>query len=255
MNDPLRSKQLKSKIEDQPRQRMLLLPGMDGTGNLFSDFLAALPAWIQSQVVRYPTQVYLSFPDLLEMVRNATPESEPFVLLAESFSAPIAVQLAADPPANLQGLVICAGFITNPITRFLRPLLLALARLLFRLPLPGFAIRRLLVGLSAAPDLVERVRNAISSVSPRVLARRLRAVLACDVTTYAAKIALPVLYLQASQDRLVGPSAFHALRRLNPNVELAMVAGPHLILQREPLASANAILRFLDRLAASTTNS
>lgn len=243
-----------NKNEERPRLRLLLLPGMDGSGDLFSDFLAALPAWVHPQVVRYPTQVYLSFPELLQLVRNAIPQSEPFVLLAESFSTPLAVQLAANPPANLVGLVICAGYIRSPIRGLLRLVLSAMAGLLLRLPLPGFAIRRLLAGLSAPPGLVEGVRNAISSVSPGVLASRLRSVLACDVTTYAARIAVPVLYLQASQDRLVGASASHAIRRVRPGVELAIIAGPHLIVQREPLAAANAILPFLERIADSQSN-
>jgi len=35
------------------------------------------------------------------------------VILAESFSAPIAIRLAAEAPPNLKALVICAGFIES----------------------------------------------------------------------------------------------------------------------------------------------
>ncbi len=247
MNEPTRGKQ----ITERPQLRLLLLPGMDGTGELFADLLKALPAWIRPQVVSYPRHACHSFAELVPIVRNAIRASEPFVILAESFSTPIAFQLAADSPANLHGLVICAGFIQSPVRGIARWFLSALGPFLFRLPLPTFAIRSLLLGRSAAPELVERVRTAITSVSPRVLTQRLRAVLACDATMHVAMVAIPVLYLRASEDRLVGLSAFDAIQRMKPDVQLASLAGPHFVLQREPRAAVDAILPFLERIADS----
>lgn len=52
-------------------------------------------------------------------VIDAIPRTRPFVLLAESFSTPLAVKLAATNPSNLKGLIICAGFIKNPVTGWL----------------------------------------------------------------------------------------------------------------------------------------
>jgi pimeloyl-[acyl-carrier protein] methyl ester esterase len=84
---------------------LLLLPGMDGTGGLFSDFIAALPHDLQTILLRYPTDHFLSYSELQNLVREKSPNS-PFVLLAESFSTPLAIQLcrrAGDNPKGGQG--------------------------------------------------------------------------------------------------------------------------------------------------------
>lgn len=243
MNEPVRS----NHTPLLPALRLLLLPGMDGTGELFSGFLKSLPEWIHPQVVHYPARKFFSYGALLPIVRDAMPPSEPFVLLAESFSTPIAVLLAADPPSNMQALVICAGFITSPIGGVLRWSLGKLAPLLFRLPHPAFAIRTLLLGRGAPPDLVQRARTAISSVSPQVLERRLRAVLACNETERIQRISLPVLYIRPTDDRLVSEAAFRSLCSTIPGLVVEKIPGPHLILQRQPRAAADAITAFLDR--------
>ena len=90
MNEGVRgSLPLNTKNADRSTLKLVLLPGMDGTGELFAGFAMALPEWIHPQVVRYPRE-HLSLTDLLLTVRSALLKSEPFVILAESFSTPIA---------------------------------------------------------------------------------------------------------------------------------------------------------------------
>ena len=101
--------------------RLVLLPGMDGTGELFADFLTALPSWIVPEVIRYPTDRNLSYAQLQAELRPVLSRSGPFVLLAESFSSPLAVRLAADAPSGLRGLVLCAGFVCPPVARSFAP--------------------------------------------------------------------------------------------------------------------------------------
>jgi hypothetical protein len=73
------------------RLKLVLLPGMDGTGELFSEFAAALAGEFEIATVRYPTEQSLSYSELEGFVRAACPTSEPFVLLAESYSTPAAI--------------------------------------------------------------------------------------------------------------------------------------------------------------------
>jgi hypothetical protein len=47
-------------------------------------------------------------------VRAALPTRGRFVLLAESFSGPLAIRIAADPPSALVGLILCVTFARNP---------------------------------------------------------------------------------------------------------------------------------------------
>ena len=93
---------------------------MDGTGQLFREFVACLPETIEPVIVRYPTDQCLSYDDLNEFVRIACPDSAAFVVLAESFSTPLAIKYAAKNRANLIGVILCAGFVTSPVPGWLR---------------------------------------------------------------------------------------------------------------------------------------
>ena len=213
---------------------------------MFAGFVKVLPGWIQPEVARYPSQEHLSLTDLLPSVRSSLPRSEPFVILAESYSTTIAIRLAAEAAPNLKALVICAGFIESPIRGLFRVLVSLLAPKFFRFPLPAFAIRTLLVGQDASAGLMQSTRATISSVSPSVLLGRFREVLMCDETAQLAMVAAPLLYVQASQDSLVRPRSFEAIRRVKPSVTLAQIGGPHFIVQREPDAVVEALLAFLE---------
>jgi pimeloyl-[acyl-carrier protein] methyl ester esterase len=225
--------------------KLVLLPGMDGTGELFSEFVAALDGRFDTETVRYPTERRLSYFELEGFVRAACPISGPFMLVAESFSTPLAITYAASNPANLEGLVLCAGFATSPVRRWRRFLGLLLSPLMFRVPMPELAAAFWLVGPDAPPSLLASIRTVISTVRPKVLAARFRAVLGCNVRAELSQVAVPVLYIQAKQDRLVSASCLEELRRIKPQMAVAALEGPHLLLQREPRRAAEAIVSFV----------
>jgi pimeloyl-[acyl-carrier protein] methyl ester esterase len=138
--------------------QLVLLPGMDGTGRLFDEFIRALPNSFPATTVPYPTDRYLSYSQLEELVRAACPKSEPFVLLAESFSTPLAIRLAAAKPANLAGLVLCTGFATGPLRRWQGRIASLAASFIFRNPVSNLMARFWLVGSNASPELLAAVR-------------------------------------------------------------------------------------------------
>ena len=88
---------------------------MHGSSGLFSDFVSALPSWIETRVLSYPGDVPSSKSELLHLIRSFVPASEPFVVLAESFSTPLSIEFAATGPHHLKGLILCAGFATSPL--------------------------------------------------------------------------------------------------------------------------------------------
>ena len=61
----------------------VLLPGMDGSGALFDEFVSELQS--KSIVISYPDQPF-GYEELEQHVRSRLPIDEPFMLLAESFS-------------------------------------------------------------------------------------------------------------------------------------------------------------------------
>jgi len=87
------------------RPTLILLPGLDGTGKLFSGFVRALGADIDAQIVSYPVDQPLGYAELETLVRATLPADRRFVVLGESFSGPIAIQIGANPPAGLAGAV------------------------------------------------------------------------------------------------------------------------------------------------------
>src|SRR5262245_22389675 len=95
--------------------RLLLLPGLDGTGALFDPFVRALSAEIAPQIVRYPSDQPLGYDALEPMVAQHIPAREPYAILGESFSGPLALRLARRQEGDLVGVVLVATFVTNPV--------------------------------------------------------------------------------------------------------------------------------------------
>lgn len=224
---------------------MVLLPGMDGTGRLFDSFVNELPDGVEVEVLQYPSDRCAPYSELVSLVQARCSNSEPFVLLAESFSTPIAIRYAATNPSNLKGVILCAGFAESPLRGAKRFLASLGAPIVGRVALPKFAAVHWLIGRGAKPSLFEAVSAALSSVHPKVLSARIREVLACDVRLELARISAPMLYIQAGQDHLVKSFCLESIRRVKSQVEVVTLDGPHLLLQQEPGRSAEAVVRFV----------
>ncbi|HMN46871.1 MAG TPA: alpha/beta hydrolase [Povalibacter sp.] len=220
---------------------VVLLPGMDGSGLLFDEFVSELRC--RSVVVSYPTDQPLGYEELEQHVRSLLPGDEPFVLLAESFSGPLAIALAASPPPQLKAVVLVCTFARLPVPSFA----LQWTRPISLLPLwraPMLLTSRVLFGRfrSAAKDVL--LRHAIDSVAPKVWRARLKAVLSADKTSSLCRIHVPLLYLRACQDRVVFPAASAVISAHVPGSKVDSIDGPHFLLQTKPQESAAAIRAF-----------
>ena len=160
----------------------------------------------RTTTVTYPTDRFLPYADLRPFVGAAAPQLERFVLVAESFSAPLAVWYAATNPPNLAAVVICAGFVGNPI-HSLSGTVKALAKpWLFRLKPPRTILEYFLLGQNAPSDLLQKLRHALQRVCPDVLSGRVQEVLDCDARDDLRRTTVPLLYLEATHDRLLSSS-------------------------------------------------
>src|ERR1700730_8223328 len=92
---------------------LVLLPGLDGTGKLFVDFIRALGGGAECRVIGYSPDEPLGYEELEARVRAALPGDRPYLLLGESFSGPIAMRIAANAPARLVGVILCGTFASN----------------------------------------------------------------------------------------------------------------------------------------------
>ena len=224
--------------------KWLLMPGMDGTGRLFAPLIQAMPSKAEAHVIRYPMDASEGYASLTSRVMEALPDAESFVMVAESFSGPIAIQIAQHPPPNLVAVVLCATFARNPVPAPKRLATLA-QPLWFRWMSPTLMATALL-GAGADASLKAMVVQTLSDVSPDVMALRSREVMNVDVSEALAQCAVPMLYLQAKHDRVVWPRSLRHIQRTQARVNVAQIDGPHLLLQRNPEACVEAIQRFLD---------
>jgi pimeloyl-[acyl-carrier protein] methyl ester esterase len=229
----------------KPVVALILLPGMDGSGALFAGFIAALGEAIAPLVLSYPVDQELSYLRLVDFARSRLPTDQPYLLLGESFSGPVAIALAAERPPGLIGLVLSCTFARNPL-----PLLRHCAGLIPFLPLSsrftGLAIP-LLLGSHATPQLRQALRCALDRLEPAVLRARMREVLAVDHGAHMRSVAVPVLYLQAAQDRVVSRAAARHIVSLLPSVNVVGLRGPHLLLQAAPVETAALVRAFVDQ--------
>jgi pimeloyl-ACP methyl ester carboxylesterase len=228
--------------------KIVLLPGMDGTGELFAPFLAVAPAGFEVQIVRYPSDEPLGYAALVERVWTGLPSGgERFALVAESFSGPIALEIAARAPEGLFGVVLVASFAENPYPRLARVVEPFARASTFDLPMPLVAVRHLMLGEDSTPEIAKSVREVIRGVDPEVLATRAREVLVVDAKKALAKVQVPTLFLGGAEDRLLPPTLADDLAKVLPSIERVTIAGPHLLLQRSPKAAADVIGEFLGR--------
>lgn len=225
---------------------VLLLPGLDGSSNLFARFIQAASGALDLRRVPYPQDRFLEYAELEALVRSRLPRGEPYAILGESFGGPLALRVASTKPEGLVGVVLAATFHRKPANALIARAA-PLAPAFFRLPLPPHVVRLLLAGGDAANDLVEEVREAVRLVPANVMAARARAALAVDVSEALRKCPVPLLYLGGKRDRLLRSTLPAEIRALQPRVEMRMLDTPHLVLQRRPGEAMQIVEEFLQR--------
>jgi pimeloyl-ACP methyl ester carboxylesterase len=221
------------------------LPGLDGTGARFADFIREIAPAVDARVIPFPTDEPLGYAELETLVRRALPADRRFVLLAESFSGPLAIRIGADPPRGLAGVILCGTFAKNPY-----PWLRRMRPLAVRLPvksLPRWLRAPLMWGSGNPRSAPPRGQRAISAVAAAVIRRRIGEVLSVDETARLGAIELPILVLTAARDRLLPRAATHLLLQSLPLAQFEEIDGPHLLLQSRPSECAVPVLRFVRR--------
>lgn len=215
--------------------KLVLLPGLDGTGDLFKPFTEVLPSSIIVQVINYDLKNKQSYNDLVNYVISSLPK-EDFILLAESFSGPIAYQIALRKPRQLKSLILVATFLENP-----RPLLLKFIpnSRIFSLPIPTLIIKLFFLGFSAKTEIIDLFKTTIKKVSPNVIVYRLKEI--AQLETFNKSFELRTIYIQASNDKLIPNKSLRSWQKICKNFNVFQVNGNHFILQASPIRCAEII--------------
>lgn len=226
--------------------RMILLPGLDGTGKMFSPLMNELPADFDCKVIAYPESLEFVWSAYADYVMREAGDLNGAWLLAESFSGPVALTLLAKHNPKIQGLILAATFAKPPHPWLLNVTRVLPISLLARVPPPMLLLRTFLIGWNSTPELGEALKNTLREVSPAVLAGRLKMLRAMPNLSQVPP-EIPCLYFQALKDWLINPTSFDSVHTLFPNVVKSTLWGSHLILQAEAKAAADTIREFAHR--------
>lgn len=231
--------------------RLVLLPGLDGSGLLFSPFVSALAPDTRVAIIDYPPRE-LRYEELVSHVAERVGNEDPYIIVAESFSGPIALKLAAQRPRGLRGLVLCATF-TSLAGTYLQAAA-SVAPWISPRAIPMAALSWLLMGGWATAELRAALRRSLSESPPQVLRARALAALSVDASREAQMLTVPVLFLRPGSDRLIPASAYDWAAGGIRDVVVRTIDGPHFILQANPAACAREIAQFVEATCAHGTD-
>src|SRR5688572_16513964 len=126
---------------------LVLLPGLDGTGQLFRPLLDVVPSTWRTGVVTYPSSRMCTYDELLGLIDEQVGAEGSVALIAESFSGPLALRYACEHPGVVRAVVLCASFVRPPLPSWLAWFV---TPLLFRRAPSTFVVRHFMVGSDAS---------------------------------------------------------------------------------------------------------
>lgn len=229
--------------------KLVLLPGMDGTGIFFGPLLANIQS-VEAVVLPLPNEGAQDYKSLAEYILKRLPD-EDFILVAESFSGGIAALLSQLPLPYLKGIIFVASFLSAPKKLLVHFASLLPIRQLAHLPLSGIAYRLLFLGKDAGNKEIELFRRAINAVPAHALKLRLKVIAQTKYSGF--KSAVPAVYICAANDMLVNPQKRLEFVRAYSDITFAQLEGPHFILQAKPKQGATAITEAVSLLTGKVT--
>lgn len=214
---------------------VVLLPGLHGSRALFSSFVALAPPWARSLPLALPTVGDQSFEALAAALEPELRRLEGFVLVAESFSGPLAARLAARLAKKVALLVLCnplveTGFVFSPRWA---------ASLVASRVVPAWCAALALAGGDRA--LGRAALDEVRSLPRETLRGRLSTTFAATADDLSRHLVAPLLTILGTQDRLVSPARARAVCSGISFCTLVELDAPHLVIQTKPVEVWRAI--------------
>lgn len=216
---------------------------MDGTGELFSDFISNLEN--DHTIISLPQHGSQEYDNLAKIIEPQLPK-EDYILLAESFSGGIVPELLAYNSDRIKGIIFVASFLSSPNKLLLEIAKLLPLKILASAPLSNIAHKLLFLGQSASNELLSKFKTVTNSIPEQALKDRL------TVMSHQAlpreTFDIPVAYIQANSDKLVSSDKSRELSKVFKNIEYFEIDGPHFILQSKPKESAQMVSQAIQSL-------
>lgn len=226
---------------------LVFMPGLDGTGLSFTPLLPLLTADTQFTIIRYPTDKLLSFEEIVECAAAQIPAGDSFVVIAESFSGPVAVRMIASGRIEAKALVLCATCAASPHPLLWRIVRLLHLPLLIRPDMPKLFFQIVIGDDQLIAKLGPLWKKVHADVPANIMAHRLTILNNIDVRAELEKLQLPCLYLQATDDRIVPSSCLKVFSRGIHRLKVKIIKAPHFILQARPQECIRAIEEFMEQ--------
>jgi pimeloyl-ACP methyl ester carboxylesterase len=234
----------------QNPHHLVLVPGLDGTGQLFEPFLGALYPDTDASVVSFPHDKAMYDFDLFAVIRNVIPWNRELVVVGESTSGPIALRFAAAQRENVRAVILVSSFVSNPILAAGNWATAFLTKPWYEKPVTAASVRKHLLGRRASEKLVNATVNALRTPWPEVLGHRIELMKKIDAREALRNWDKPILYLRGEEDQFISPTCLKEITSLNLAVKIVTIPGPHLLLQSNPREASEVIHEFLQKIAA-----
>ncbi|WP_157946820.1 alpha/beta fold hydrolase [Thalassobius sp. I31.1] len=225
--------------------QVLILPGLDGQAALRADFMACLAASVPTECLSYPDHLS-GYDDLLPVIKARMAETdEDFVLIAESFSGPLALRIAQDPPAGLKGIIWVGSFISAPCQ-----LPSWFADFACIAPIHRTSFRQLMnvagFGPYGSAEARSLCADVLQDLPGKTIAARLKETLTLRTTPARHPLRMPTFALCAGEDRLLHRRTRQVFE--DHGIPTELIAGPHFLLQSRPGEVAGRVRRFCGTL-------
>ncbi len=220
--------------------KLILMPGMDGSGFLYQPLSELLSNKGLSNVIE-PLNPHQDKHAYIEYLEDKYAD-EDLVLVAESYAGHIATKLAIRANLNIKKLVIMASFLENPTK--LTELEKYFSMNIIKNPiLPEKVLGMTLFGSGSNSRLIQLFKEAMQDVTEKQLAQRIS-----DMRTLQLpeeNIGQPTLYIQASNDWLVPARNLESFKKIYSNLSVKQLKATHLVAQGNAQECAESIRDFL----------
>lgn len=219
--------------------KIILLPGVDGTGVLFEPFVETFKADVPVEVIPLTKDSDQSILNQVSIIEDAVGDEE-IILIVESYSGLLAYELAKRNKIRIKQIFFFGCFLQPPsfigkIGRFLPVRLLNI--------IPDKVIAHILFNRWSSPELISLFRKAIDAGDFSNLKKRIRI-----IGTYhkpGQVIDVPCVYVQATMDNLVSAYNVKAFEDLCSDLQVEVVEATHMLLQTQPQEMSQLIHKYL----------
>lgn len=219
--------------------KIILLPGVDGTGILFEPFVNTFKADVPVEVMPLTTDSDQSILNQVSIIEQAVGDEE-VILIVESYSGLLAYELAKRNKIRIKQIFFFGCFLQPPsfigkLGRFLPVRLLNI--------IPDKVIAHILFNRWSSVELIALFRKAIAAGNFSNLKKRIRI-----IGTYhkpSQVIDVPCVYIQATMDNLVSAYNLKAFEDLCSNLQVEVVEATHMLLQTQPQTMSQLIHKHL----------